>query len=112
MSDSEILEELQQIWDRQQTKSDSSQVKLPTVQQLLRKSQPMLEQQAVSLTSSSTKLDQIRGTVTGLSSSLASFSEDMEKEFRNLRILNSILFGTTAALAITTLIIVLVSAPP
>ena len=112
MSDQEILEELQQIWNRQQTKSESSQVKLPTVRQLLQKSQPILGQQAVSLMSSSTKLDQIQGTMTGLSNSLMSFAEDMEKEFRNLRILNSILVGTTAVLVLTTLIIVLVSAPP
>jgi predicted membrane channel-forming protein YqfA (hemolysin III family) len=50
--------------------------------------------------------------MTGLSSSLMSFAEDMEKEFRNLRILNNILVGTTAVLVLTTLIIVLVSAPP
>lgn len=112
MSDQEILEELQLIWDRQQTKSESSQVRLPTVLQLLQRSQPILEQQAVSLMGSSTNLDRIQGTMAGLSSSLVSFAEDMEKEFRNLRILNSILVGTTAALVLTTLIIVLVSAPP
>lgn len=116
MTDEQILNEISAISGRQRTRQENWLTALPQVRLTLKASQETLSDSArklekleTSLTTVSTSLETLRRTVTDSTASLESFAADMQKENRKLRILNGVLVGTTVAVAVTTLVCVLVA---
>lgn len=116
MTDEQILDEISQISMRQRTRQDSWLTTLPQLRLTLKASQETLSDSArklerleTSLTDASKSLETLRRTVTDSTDSLESFASDMQRENRKLRILNGVLMGTTVAVAVATLVCVLVA---
>lgn len=112
MTETEIVLELQEIFNRQQTKLDSSQTVLPKVLQIVEGSQKTSEKLQVSLGMLSRDSRSNQETLIGLTSSFQNYSKDMEKQIKKLAIKNEILFYTVLGLAIYTVIRSLVAWPP
>lgn len=112
MSDQGIVLELQGIFNRQQTKLDSSQTILPKVLQIVERSQKTSEEQQISLGVLSRDWKSTQGTLIGLTNSFQSYSADMEKQVRKLQLKNEILFYTVIALTIITVFKSLEAWPP
>lgn len=112
MTETEIVLELQEIFNRQQTKLDSSQTVLPKVLQIVEGSQKTSEKLQVSLGMLSRDSKKNQETLTGLTTSFQNYSKDMEKQVKKLAIKNEILFYTVLGLAIYTVVKALVAWPP
>lgn len=112
MTDEEIVLELQEIFNRQQTKLDLSLTSLPKVLMIVENSQKTSEELQISLGTLSKDSKENQETLTGLTSSFQSYSAGMEKQIRSLTIKNDILFYTVLGLAIFTIIKSFTSWPP
>lgn len=112
MTDEEIALELQEIYNRQQTKLDLSLTSLPKVLAIVESSQKTSEKLQISLGTLSKESKENQETLTGLTSSFQSYSGDMEKQVRNLTIKNEILFYTVLALVLFTAIKSIATWPP
>jgi hypothetical protein len=112
MSDQEIALELQEIFNRQQTKLEQSQTVLPKVLQIVESSQKTSEKLQISLGMLSKDSKSNQETLTGLTTSFQSFSRGMEKEMKSLKVQNKVLLYTVAALVVIEVVKAFVSAPP
>ena len=112
MTDQEIALELQEIFNRQQTKLELSLTNLPKVLTIVESSQKTSEKLQISLGLLSEESKSNQETLIGLRSSFLSYSSGMEKQIRKLTIKNEILFYTVLGLVIFTAIKSLVSWPP
>lgn len=112
MTDQEIVAEMQQILERQESRSQLQQQVLPQVQQTLSISLQDLRSLATNYNRWSLDLSRTSGTVTALSSSFSNFVEESDREMAALRRENTWLkvgIGATAAAALTALVLALVN---
>jgi nicotinamide riboside kinase len=112
MTDQEIVAEMQQILERQESRSQLQQQVLPQVQQTLSISPQDLRILATNYNRWSLDLSRTSGTVTALSSSFSNFVEESDREMAALRRENTWLkvgIGATAAAALTALVLALVN---
>jgi hypothetical protein len=112
MTDQEIVAEMQQILERQESRSQLQQQVLPQVQQTLSISPQDLRILASNYNRWSLDLSRTSGTVTALSSSFSNFAEESDREMAALRRENTWLklgIGATAAAALTALVLALVN---
>jgi hypothetical protein len=112
MTDQEIVAEMQQILERQESRSQLQRQVLPQVQRTLSISPQELRILASSYNQWSLDLSRTSGIVTALSSSFSNFAEESDREMAALRRENTWLklgIGATAAAALTALILALVN---
>lgn len=112
MTDQEIVAEMQQILERQESRSQLQRQVLPQVQQTLSISPQDLRILATNYNRWSLDLSRTSGTVTALSSSFSNFVEESDREMAALRRENTWLkvgIGATAAAALTALVLALVN---